>query len=322
VLLVVTNKTDLACDYLILRLVERGLRFLRLNTEEFGSGYFVDITGGSGGFDFGILLNDGRVINRADIQAVYFRQPVAPAPPADLPPTDSEFASRECREVLRSVWRLVDANKWLNHPRDMWVASNKVEQLRIAREIGFSIPETVVTTSASSIRGFNNAQKRNIVCKAVKHGFLHQGNKVNVASTKRVDQKFLENIEGYASVPMIFQEEIEKEYDVRVTVVGERVFATAIYSQEHAETATDWRLWDVHDIQLRHEAISTPGPIEAACRDITSRFKLRYSAIDLIKCTNGEYYFLEMNPNGQWAWIERMVGYQIRDAIVQELGIG
>ncbi len=319
-LLVVTNKSDLACDFLILRLKERNIPFLRLNTEDYGESFQVDISLAGSEASYEISFDDGRVVADADIGGVYFRQPLAPNVSSDVAEADRAFVQRESKEILRSLWRLIDQRRWLNHPKDLWLASNKVEQLSIAQELGFDIPPTHVSSSESAVRSFIENHEGPFVCKAVKHGFLREESSVRVATTQRVGPEFLGRFEDYASVPMIFQEEIRKAFDVRVTVVGNSVFATAIYSQEHPQTSVDWRVWDTLDFDLRHEAIKLPKYLEALCRQITGHFNLKYSAIDLVKADKGEYFFLELNPNGQWAWIEQKVGYSIRDALIDCLG--
>ena len=320
-LLVVTNKSDLACDFLILRLKERRIPFFRLNTEDYGKVFQVNMSLIGGDASYEIEFSGGRLMTETDIGAVYFRQPVSPDVSADVVESDRIFARREANELLRSLWRLIDHGKWLNHPKSLWLASNKVEQLTVAQMLGFNIPATCVSASEPTVRRFIETCEGRVICKAVKHGFLRQGRTVQVATTQRIGPEFLNRLRDYAPVPTIFQEEIAKAFDVRVTVVGDRVFATAIHSQEHPETAVDWRLWDMHDFDLRHEAIRLPSRLEVLCRRITRRFNLRYAAIDLIKTDQGEYIFLELNPNGQWAWIEQKAGHPIRDALIDCLGL-
>ena len=319
-LLVVTNKSDLACDFLILRLKERNIPFLRLNTEDYGKSFQINISLAEGEASYEINFDEGKVVVDADIGGVYFRQPLAPNVSPDVAETDRTFVQRESKEILRSLWRLIDRRKWLNHPKELWLASNKIEQLSLAQKLGFNIPSTHISASESTVRSFIEAHKGSAICKAVKHGFLREEHSVRVATTQRVGPEFLDRFGDYASVPMIFQEEISKAFDVRVTVVGNSVFATAIYSQEHPQTSVDWRVWDTLDFDLRHEAITLPAYLEDLCRQITGHFNLKYSAIDLVKADQGEYFFLELNPNGQWAWIEQKVGYPIRDALIDCLG--
>jgi len=320
-LLIVTNKSDLACDFLILRLKERNIPFLRLNTEDYQTSFQVTISSVGGDTSYEIGLADGRLVRDTEIGAVYFRQPLAPNISPDVAEADRAFARRETKELLRALWRLIDHAKWLNHPKDLWLASNKIEQLAAAQRFGFNVPDTCVSAFEPAVRRFVQAHEGRVICKAVKHGFLRQGRNVRVATTQRIKPDFLRRFHEYAPVPMIFQEEIEKVFDVRVTVVGNTVFATAIHSQEHPETAVDWRVWDVHDFDLRHEAIKLPVHLDELCRRITRHFNLKYSAIDIVTSDLGEFFFLELNPNGQWAWIEQKTGYPIRDALIDCLGL-
>lgn len=319
-LLVVTNKTDLASDFFILRLKERGIPFVRLNTEDYGKRFQIDITIAEA-TEFCLNFDDGQALLGTTVSAVYFRQPRAPILSDEIALTDRSFANREIMEVLRSLWRVIDSDKWLNHPRNLWLASNKVEQLHLAGELGLTVPETCVTSSLKTLREFFERHRGRIICKAVKHGFSHVENTVTLALTKRVKLEFIERFDEYAALPMIYQCEIIKAYDIRVTVVGPHVFATAIHSQEYAETEVDWRVWDVSEFDLLHEAIKLPAEIETACRKMTAYFGLRYAAIDLVLGTDGWFYFLELNPNGQWAWIEKKAGYPVRDAIIDCLPI-
>jgi len=94
-------------------------------------------------------------------------------------------------------------------------------------------------------------------------------------------------------------------------------FATAIWSQEKGDTEVDWRKGSHPD--LEHEAISLPDEVAEQCRELVRRMNLRYGAIDLVCDRDGKLWFLEINPNGQWAWIENQTGYPIATAIVDEL---
>ena len=319
-LLVVTNKTDLACDYLILYLNDRHIPFVRINTEDLDRSFSLDLTVDADGADFLLSPQGHSMLTPNDVDGVYFRQPRPPQLPRDIAPSDREFARREAAETLRSLWRLIDARKWVNHPKNLWLASNKVEQLCVARELGMKIPETIVTSTLSSVRAFMDRHEGKLICKAVKHGFMHGETHTKLAPTQRIGPAFLESFDDFAAVPMIYQREISKAFDVRVTVVGDEVFATAIHSQAHRETEVDWRVWDLCDFDLEHERITLPDEVADNCVRATAYYGLRYSAIDLAHGTDGEYYFLELNPNGQWAWIERQTGQPIRRALTACMG--
>jgi len=316
-LLIVSNKRDLATDYLICRLYERGIPFIRINTEEYLSKWEVDFFINSQGASPQLTFNDGEIIPLTDITGAYIRQPRLP----DIAVTDDdkEFSSREVGESLRSLWRSIGDDTWLNAPHNILRASNKPEQLKLAIEFGLQIPKTCVSANPAIIRNLYNKNNHKIIAKAVKHGFLFNGIDAKVAATQDIDKEYIDNIEKYAHIPMIFQEKIEKQFDIRITVVEDTIFSTAIYSQEYDETSLDWRLADHFKIALTQKKFVLPSTIEAKCKKLTQHFKLKYSAIDMIKAKDGGYYFLELNPNGQWAWLEHVAGHQIRDAIIDSL---
>ena len=319
-LLVVTNKSDLACDFLILRLKERGITFKRLNTEEYGHQYEFYLSVRQHGLAFTITFRDGVQLTNFTIRAVYFRQPLLPTLETEVARQDRPFAVREIGEHFRSLWRAIDEEKWVNHPRNLWLASNKVEQLALAVDFGFFIPDTLVTHSLPQIKDFYDHHSGRVICKAVKNGFVNHLDGATVALTQRIGETFFHNAHEFAAIPSIYQNEIRKEYDIRVIVIGSEIFATAIYSQEYVETEVDWRAWDLCDFSLRHEPVNLPDTVMAGCQAITAHYSLSYSAIDLILGKDGTYYFLELNPNGQWAWIEHHTGYRIRDALIDCMG--
>lgn len=316
-LLIVSNKTDIATDYLIIRLHERDIPFIRLNTEDYLSSWDVCFSIGENGTDTTINKNGQGSLPTKNFTGAYIRQPKIPN--LDVPGSDKGFAKGETGETLKSLWRAIDEHVWLNAPHRLLRASNKPEQLTIANSMGFNIPDTYIGTNQKHIEKFYEKHSGKIIAKAVKHGFNFDGNKARVAATQKIDKATLASLKDYATIPMIFQQHIVKEYDIRVTVVGNETFATAIKSQDNEETKIDWRLSDYYKIPLNQHKVDLPEKVKELCIDITKKFSLRYSAIDLALGKDGNYYFFELNPNGQWAWIEQLGIHSIRDAIINEL---
>lgn len=116
--------------------------------------------------------------------------------------------------------------------------------------------------------------------------------------------------------PIYLQENIHKTCDIRCIVVGSSVFAASIDSQNSEDGKVDWRKACGY---LTHNKIDLPSEVQKRVISLTQRLELTYSAIDLILDTDGEYIFLECNPNGQWAWIENRLGYPISKHIVSLL---
>ena len=316
-LLIVSNKTDLATDFLILRLHEKKIPFVRVNTEDYLSEWNVDFLLDKSGTSFSIQLKDGQHIPGETISGAYIRQPKLPF--LNIAKEELHFAEREVCETLKSLWRCIKDRLWLNAPHNILRASNKPEQLRIAQEMGFLIPNTCITADKDLIHRFFEENQKDVIVKAVKHGFIYDGCNAKVAATQLLDNDSVYSLDQYAHLPMIFQKRIHKLCDIRVTIVGEKVFATAIHSQNHKETEVDWRLADHYKITLQHESITLPEAISKLCKMIVSHFNLKYAAIDLVLSKEEKYYFLELNPNGQWAWIEQLTEHLIRDALIEEL---
>jgi len=316
-LLIITNRHDLASDYLIHRLREINISFARFNTDQYPETVLIDIEFNQSGFDYTLTLGDQRIASSA-VTSVYFRQPIAPTFREDATEVERLFAETELLETMRSLWRAIPEELWLNHPKKLWIAANKVEQLLAAQKIGFNIPETLITSSQERIRDFFTKKNGKVVAKAVKHGFMRSGDKVLLAGTQILPDDFLNQLECFAQVPMTFQEKLEIDVDIRVVVVGDSVFPASIAAKQNPEI-TDWRISDIVGDEIVYDRINLPEEIRQKCLDITRYFHLNYSSIDLVKDQQGNFIFLELNPNGQWGWIEQNLDYPIRNTIIDKL---
>lgn len=113
--------------------------------------------------------------------------------------------------------------------------------------------------------------------------------------------------------PVIYQELVPKRFDIRVTVVHQDLFAVAIDSQKLEAAAIDWRRADTDT--LEHYTHTLPSDVAEACLMLMKVLGLNYGAIDLVLTPDDKYLFLEINPNGQWVWMEDRLGLPISEAI-------
>jgi glutathione synthase/RimK-type ligase-like ATP-grasp enzyme len=314
-ILLVSNERDITTDYVVLELKKRGASYFRLNSERLPDGR-VFCRWQSGRPHWEIVL-EGRSFVTSDVLAGYFRRPGAPLANADIADAvERRYCSDEWSAVLRSIYTAVD-DRWLNAPRGIARAEDKALQLAAAHEIGFQVPETLITNDFDRADRF--IRKGLTVGKAFHSSFLDEadGESGRVIFTTRIDDKKLPTRETLRLAPVILQKEVSKTYDVRVTVVGSRVFAATIDSQIKPETTVDWRRTSAPDLpHARHEL---PVDIAAKCVSLAGILGLRFAAIDLVLDGAGCYWFLEANPNGQWAWVESRTGLPIAAAIVDEL---
>ena len=147
---------------------------------------------------------------------------------------------------------------------------------------------------------FIKAFKYHSAAKAVHHGFIGGLLEHTLSVTNLCD--------GFA-----------KQYELRVTVVGEDVFAAKILSQDLPEDKgkIDWR--QGYDHGLSFSACILPDNISNKCIMLVHALGLNFGCIDLIVKPNGEYVFLECNPNGQWLWLELATGMKISYSIANFL---
>ncbi|MFS8172937.1 hypothetical protein [Vreelandella titanicae] len=310
-LLLVTNRRDITIDYVVAELKRRQTPFFRLNTEDLA---LTRCTMAIYPRSAWSLSFEGRILQGADVRAAYFRRPAPPAsPPSISDKGEREYVDAEWGAFLKSLYARLDG-LWLNSPMDIFAADDKPRQLMLATEIGFNVPQAQITNDIASVREIATAGPA--IGKPLRQALI-SGDNERVIFTTRLETLRDSDEEAIALAPLIAQTEIKKQYDVRVTVVGSQVFSTAIKSQEHEETTVDWRQGSRPD--LKHECIEIPSEVEEQCLAMMKRLNLRYGAIDLICDQLGKLWFLEINPNGQWAWIENLTGYPIAAAIVDEL---
>lgn len=314
-ILIISNERDITSDYIVLELQRRKVPYFRLNTERL-TAYSVRCEWQSGKLVWELISSD-RSFKTSHISAGYFRRPGTPELNRGInTPSQRRYCDDEWAAVLRSIYISLD-DRWLNAPSSIARAEDKALQLALASDVGLRVPNTAITNSFSS--AVQLIKDGPTVAKSFYTGFLDDdtGEVSHVMFTARLNEQTMPTSESLKLCPVVFQQEIIKAYDVRVTVVGSKVFAVAIDSQVKLETSVDWRHGS--DPDLAHYQHKLPGDVEEKCILIVQRLGLRFAAIDLILDKRGDYWFLESNPNGQWAWIENRTGVPISSTIVDEL---
>lgn len=311
--LVLTNSDDdLHTNPVLSKLDSLGQKFFRLDIDRLGSGE-LSLGFSSHETAFFCAQSFGKKIASDDIKSVWYRRPNY----FNFPISDKvqrSFAEAETTAFLNGISSCLEDAFWLNNPNHIEVAKKKVLQLRRAQNIGFDVPKTIITNRPNLVTEFFKQCKGGIVFKTIDQGFLDYGEKGFNVPTTLITKEHLDKLHLVVRCPSLFQEFVDKEYDVRVTVVGDKVFATKIDSQKHRATAIDWRKPEFIG-ELGYQNIDLPSQVREKCLEITHGFGLQFGAIDLALGKDGKYYFFEINPNGQWQWIEYFTGACIAEAI-------
>lgn len=308
-ILLVTNKRDVTTDFVVLELRRRGVPFFRLNTEDLPQ---CEIAMPDGDPARLILRGTEGELDLSEITAAYYRRPGGLE--ADDADPVAAYVTAEWSAILRSLWNALEG-RWLNSPFAILRAEDKPRQLAAARGVGLRVPGTLVTNDPEAARAF--LADGSTVAKPLRHALVDVGEVGSVLFTSRVARIDEEDAAAFRRAPIILQREIAKRSDVRALVVDDDVFATRIMSQRHNETQVDWRRGVRTD--LAHEVCELPRDVADACVAVTQTLGLRFSAIDLVEATDGDFWFLEANPNGQWAWIEQRTGAPVSAAIATAL---
>lgn len=319
-ILIITSKEDITVDYVILKLHSLEAPYLRLNTEDFPSDTTI-----WAGFDDGSqniqLKTQSKTYSLTNVSGIWYRRPGIPTAHKNV--VDAGFRNytqHESYEFLQGIYSILP-ERWLNDPFLIHKAECKPFQLKLAQEIGFHVPRTCIGNSSTAAIELARSLDRDIVVvKPIRNAVVEKQGKEHVVFTNRIESPTLEQISALEYSPCIVQEFIDKQCDIRVTVVGDQVFPVGIDSQSNPETQTDWRVGE--HIELAHSRIELPESIKQLCLMLVKRTGLKFSAIDLALGKDGEFYFLELNPNGQWAWIEERVGYDISGCIARQLVSG
>ncbi|NUT47847.1 MAG: MvdC family ATP-grasp ribosomal peptide maturase [Saccharothrix sp.] len=315
-IVLVTNKVDLAADRVVDELARRATSFVRLNTEDFPSAIHCRYRLGADGLRAELDLGRGRSIVPDEVRAVWYRRPEPPTiDPGVTDPVARRFAASESTAVLRGFLALANRATWVNDPAANRVAEHKVVQLRLAAEEGFAVPETLVTNVPREAADFCERFEGRVVAKGAGPGFVHPVSRAQIY-TNRVRAEHLAFLGDLRHSPVVLQEYVDKALELRVTVVGERVFAAEIDSQSTPTTTDDWRR---DAFSAPHRLHRLPDTVAERCRRLARRFGLVFGALDLILTPPGDYVFLELNPNGEWDWIEAMTGTPIAAALADVL---
>ena len=305
--LIVSASYDIAADYVSRVLGSTGVVHFRLNTDKFP----VEVRAA---FDpsRGFTLSDGGdEVDSRHVTAVWYRRHVSPELPEDLEEGVREFCERESRAFLGGILETLRGARWLSPPSAIALAEKKPYQLSVASELGFEIPTTLMTNDPGAVLRFGSSSS--LVAKAVSSGYIRSKEGNRGIFTSRVGEGDLEDLGGLTLAPVTFQEFVDKAADIRVTVIGSDVFAAEILSQSDESSRVDWRATD--DPNLEHRRHELPSAIRQRCVELVRRLGLSFGAIDLALRKDGNYVFFEINPNGEWVWIEDQLGYPISQSI-------
>jgi len=240
-----------------------------------------------------------------DYDVVWWRRARKPyLPKLCTHPDDYKFVVRENALFYESLTNNMAPNAWwVNSKIAATRANSKLLQLKIANDCGLSIPVTLCSNDPQDIRYFLlKHESSGVIYKPLCSNFWFEDDQVKISYTSKISFLELPTNKLLQQTPGIYQTEIKKKYELRVTCFGDYLVAAKLNSQEHAHGKIDWRAIPVGEMSV--EPYILPAHIQEKIRQFMRQMGLVFGSLDFVVSTDNEYIFLEINEQGQFLWIE------------------
>ncbi|WP_374013715.1 hypothetical protein [Pseudoxanthomonas koreensis] len=255
----------------------------------------------------------GEVLPLGSIRSVWSRGASYFGGLTTRPGTSANLVHYESIYAYEYLWWMLRDRVWVNPILGNRVFCNRLVQTQIAVQCGMDVPRQMVATRGQDVLAFAHDGRR--IIKGISQGGYRE------TGPRQIKTEYFRDdgpgLDGRLAAPVLLQEYIEKDHELRVVVVGESVYAAAIDSAKNEATALDSRLWN--QVGLTYYRVKLADAEREALVDINRRLGLVYSSVDLVRGLDGKLYFLEVNPAGQWSFIEMLTGFPITERIVEAL---
>jgi glutathione synthase/RimK-type ligase-like ATP-grasp enzyme len=318
--LVFSQFNDIHADRLCSSIIALGESVFRINSED-----VLNLTIEFSNYEFTFRLFE-KEVNSKEIKSVFLRRKpnsrdfgvLSDA----LTAPQMEYISLQ-REALflDAFFSLYNSARFYNKLDSIFIATGKGGQSKIARDAGFDCSPMIVGSSNFNTTKFIETawnQSIDVCSKPLSGKFLESDGNIFTRYTEMISRKTEIYKEDFETCPLIFQLYVEKDYEIRITVIDNLVMPIRIDSQLAPDgTKIDWRKYNIP--QTPHSIIDVPRSLEEKILNFHNKTGLRFSAFDFIFSKDGKYVFLETNPSGQWLWLEELTGFPITQNIAKKL---
>ena len=312
-ILLVSHDDDDHLAPMLAALAAIGSEAVVVDTAGLPSAVAVAAEHGPSGDRWRLRMADGAWLDLDRCGSGWWRRPrPAGHDPRITDPREAAWAANETYEAMAGFWDALPIT-WVSPPKAIETAMMKTWQLPAAKSAGLEVPQTLVTSDPEEARAFvDRLGPDRVICKAFSATESHW------RETRQVGATEYELLDRVQLAPVIFQELVPAEVDLRVTIVGEQVFAAAIHSQE-LPYPLDFRLFldTGRGVPMRPAVL--PEDVTQALHGLLKVAGLRYGAVDMRRTPDGRHVFLEVNPAGQWRFVEEVTGQPITAAMAMLL---
>lgn len=309
--LIITGPSDIHADAVIRELHQRAIPVFRLHPEDFPR--YVTLS-----FDIfgdrieGEIVTQYRRIMLSDICSVWYRRPNNSIVSTDVAPESVDYIQEQSTQAIRTLYAVLNT-LWVSNPFALRLAEVKAVQLMRANQVGLVTSRTLISNDPEKVKFFLerlNTRRCAIKSLRVVGAATKEGWRLPLTTILPKDY----DLDSISLAPTIFQPYIEKSAELRCVVIDKTIFPVKINSQLDASTATDWRAGWISGNnkgmgdQNRYEIFSLPKSIETSIHRLMQIFDIKFASLDMIITPEGDFVFVELNPNGQWLWLEMELG--------------
>jgi glutathione synthase/RimK-type ligase-like ATP-grasp enzyme len=306
--LFITNREDVSVEYLIEKYRKQSDKYLRINSEDIGLLEFeVNPAGNSN------CIVEDVFFDLSEVNSVLFKRvPSRFNTPAD--DQDRPYLNNERKHFFEGLYLTFSNAKWINPMFATHIAERKIYQLHTASRMGLDTPRSIITNNRQKALDFLRGNQASII-KPVSNGLQVLTDITYSIYTTAIDPDDFGDLALAKTfeTPVFLQNRIMNSADIRVTIVGQHLFAVKIVKEGNE---VDWRK---PEIIKKYELMQLPAELEKKLLQLNKFLGMIYSAIDLILTPKGEFIFLEINPVGEWVWLEHELGIDISGKLIQEL---
>ncbi|ERR671914_490128 len=315
--LIITQDFDPTVDPIVRSLAERDINTVRIDFSYFPETLSFTTSDFNGGRRM-LRLRD-REVDLDEVTGVWYRRPTTFEFNDKMGEAEQEFARNEALNGIGGILRATDC-LWINRPDVDAVAELKPYQMALAKKHGMRVPKTLLTNDPQEVEDLLANASGPIVYKALSGGVItHPGGYPTGLLTSVVGEEIKEHLDRVRHTICMFQEYIEKAYEVRLTVIGNTFFPVIIQSQDDDATTVDWR---ARNHLPYGDYRPLPDQVVKQVQALLTDLDMVYAALDFIVTPDGEHIFLEANPNGQFMWMQHALGLPMANCIADLLHTG
>jgi len=315
---IITHSQDNESIPLVMQAIaDQGGKAFRFDTDRFPTEIQLDVYYGK--TERVTLSVDDQTLDLNEVSAVWYRRiAIGSRIPDSMDRQLRQASLKESRVTIEGMIASIQGFH-LDPLPNIRRAENKQLQLQIARKIGLDTPRTLTTNNPLAVKQFAQECHQGIITKMLSSFAIYdEQGREKVVFTNPISSEDLENLDGLRFCPMTFQEKIPKALELRTTIVGKRVLTAAVDSQALDKARYDWRKQGIALLDA-WEAYTLPEDVKEKLLKLMAEFRLNYGAIDIILTPDNRYVFLEVNPVGEFFWLERHPELPISKAIAQVL---